>query len=148
MYRLNSLNNILKCQAKYDVPNLIFSSSCSVYGNVSELPITENSSLSKTESPYGYTKQVGERIISDYINSQQGKKAISLRYFNPVGAHISGLNGEIQPKPNNLLPYITQAAIGKVDGFSVYGDDYDTRDGSCVRDYIHVSDIGEAHVLK
>ena len=111
------------------------------------MPVTENSKLNKAESPYAYTKQLGERVIEDFINSQSSKKAISLRYFNPVGAHLSGLNGEIQPKPSNLLPYITQSAIGKIGGFSVYGNDYPTRDGSCSRDYIHVSDIAEAHVL-
>jgi UDP-glucose 4-epimerase len=144
---LGGLANVLKLQTQCKIANFIFSSSCSVYGNITELPVTEESKLNVAESPYAYTKQVGERIISDYINSQSDKKAISLRYFNPVGAHVSGLNGEIQPKPNNLLPYITHAAIGKVDSFSVYGDDYPTRDGSCVRDYIHVSDIAEAHVL-
>jgi UDP-glucose 4-epimerase len=144
---LGGLANILKVQTACNIPYFIFSSSCSVYGNITELPVTESSKLNEPESPYAYTKQVGERIISDYIKSQEDKKAISLRYFNPVGAHISGLNGEIQPKPNNLLPYITQSAIGKVDSFTVYGNDYSTRDGSCIRDYIHVSDIAEAHVL-
>ncbi len=144
---LGGLANVLKMQTACNIPNFIFSSSCSVYGNITQLPVTEDSDLNLAESPYAYTKQAGERMISDYIKSQADKKAMSLRYFNPVGAHSSGLNGEIQPKPNNLLPYITQAAIGKVDSFTVYGDNYPTRDGSCIRDYIHVSDIAEAHVL-
>ena len=144
---VGGLVNVLKAQVACQIPNFIFSSSCSVYGNITELPVTEDSELGKAESPYAYTKQLGERMIEDFIKSQATKKAISLRYFNPVGAHLTGLNGEVQPKPNNLLPYITQTAIGKIDGFTVYGSDYPTRDGSCIRDYIHVSDIAEAHVL-
>ena len=145
---INSLNNILKCQAKFNVPSLIFSSSCSVYGNVEELPVTENSKLSKAESPYAYTKQIGEVMVDDFIKVNEGLKAISLRYFNPVGAHLSGLNGELSnTKPNNLVPFITQTAIGKLDCLTVFGDNYDTKDGTCVRDYIHVSDIANAHIL-
>lgn len=145
---LNSLNNILKCQAKYAIPNLIFSSSCSVYGNVSELPVTEISKLSKPESPYGYTKQIGEVMVDDFVKANESLKAISLRYFNPVGAHVSGLNGELSStRPNNLVPFITQTAIGKLKKLTVFGSDYDTKDGTCVRDYIHVSDIANAHVL-
>ena len=112
-----------------------------------QLPVTENSPLNVAESPYAYTKQIGERIIEDFIKSEDSLKAVSLRYFNPVGAHVSGLNGEIQPVPNNLVPFITQTAIGKRTAFSVYGNDYETRDGTCIRDYIHVSDIAHAHVL-
>lgn len=144
---LGGLVNILKIQKEQRIPNFIFSSSCSVYGNITELPVTENSKLNFPESPYAYTKQVGENIISDFIKANQHLKAISLRYFNPVGAHNSGLNGEIQPQANNLLPYITQTAIGRLKEFQVYGSDYTTKDGSCVRDYIHVSDIAHAHVL-
>lgn len=144
---VGGLANILKVQTECHIPNFIFSSSCSVYGNITELPVTENSKLNVAESPYAYTKQIGERIITDYTNSQEGKKAISLRYFNPVGAHPSGLNGEIQPQPNNLVPFITQTAIGKIKSLTVYGNDYATKDGTCVRDYIHVSDIANAHVL-
>lgn len=144
---IGGLTNILKVQKECNIPYFIFSSSCSVYGNISELPVTENTFLSKAESPYAYTKQIGERIIADFIHAEKNKKAISLRYFNPVGAHVTGLNGEIQPKANNLLPFITQAAIGRIEGFQVYGNDYQTRDGSCIRDYIHVSDIARAHVL-
>ena len=144
---VGGLVNVLKAQKKFNIPYFIFSSSCSVYGNIDELPVTEKTKLNKAESPYAYTKQIGEKIISDFIHSQQHKKAISLRYFNPVGAHVSGLNGEIQPKPNNLLPFITQAAIGRINELEVYGNNYETRDGSCIRDYIHVSDIAHAHVL-
>ncbi len=145
---INSLNNILKCQTKFNIPSLIFSSSCSVYGNVEELPVTENSKLSKSESPYAYTKQIGEVMVDDFIKVNQGLKAISLRYFNPVGSHISGLNGELSStKPNNLVPFITQTAIGKLDCLTVFGNDYATKDGTCIRDYIHVSDIANAHVL-
>ncbi|MGB0882871.1 MAG: UDP-glucose 4-epimerase GalE [Vicingaceae bacterium] len=144
---INGLNNILKCQKKYNVPNLIFSSSCSVYGNVEELPVTEDSKLSKPESPYAYTKQIGEVMVEDFIKANNNLKAISLRYFNPVGAHITGLNGELSnTKPNNLVPFITQTAIGKLEQLTVFGSDYDTKDGTCIRDYIHVSDIANAHV--
>ncbi len=140
------LINILTLQKEFNIPNLIFSSSCSVYGNIDELPVTENTRLNKAESPYAYTKQVGERIIEDFICTNKKIKAISLRYFNPVGAHISGLNGEIQPVPNNLIPYVTQTAIGKINQLIIYGNNYNTKDGTCVRDYIHVSDIASAHV--
>ena len=145
---LNSLNNILKCQAKFKVPSLIFSSSCSVYGNVEELPVTEESPMSKAESPYAYTKQIGEVMVSDAMKINKDLKAISLRYFNPVGSHSTGLNGELSStRPNNLVPFITQTAIGKLDLLTVFGEDYETRDGTCIRDYIHVSDIANAHVL-
>jgi UDP-glucose 4-epimerase len=144
---INSLVNILEACAQFNVPNFIFSSSCSVYGNVSELPVVETTPLSPAESPYAHTKKIGEEIIQHMI-AISGVKAISLRYFNPVGADVTGLNGE-NPinKPSNLLPVITQAAAGLLDGFKVFGTDYKTRDGSCVRDYIHVTDIAEAHIL-
>jgi len=145
---LNSLINILKCQKKYIIPNLIFSSSCSVYGNLDELPVTENNPLNKPESPYAYTKQIGEKIVDDFIKTNPSLKAISLRYFNPVGAHNSGLNGEVPiSSPNNLVPYITQTAIGKLEQLTVFGGDYATKDGTCIRDYVHVCDIASAHVL-
>jgi len=144
---LNSLINILRCQKDFDIPNIIFSSSCSVYGNIKELPVTENSLVAKAESPYANTKQIGEDVITDFVNANQGVKSILLRYFNPVGADMSGLNGEIQIQPNNLIPFVTQTAIGKNDCLSVYGNDYNTKDGTCVRDYIHVSDIATAHIL-
>jgi len=144
---LNSLINILKCQTKYNIPNLIFSSSCSVYGNLDELPVTENTPLNKPESPYAYTKQIGEKIVDDFIKINTTLKAISLRYFNPVGSHKSGLNGEVPiARPNNLVPYITQTAIGKLEQLTVFGGDYTTSDGTCIRDYVHVCDIASAHV--
>ena len=144
---LNSLINILKCQAKFSISNLIFSSSCSVYGNLDELPVTENTPLNQPESPYAYTKQIGEKIVDDFIKVNTHLKAISLRYFNPVGAHKSGLNGELPlSRPNNLVPYITQTAIGKLEQLTVFGGDYPTNDGTCIRDYVHVCDIATAHV--
>jgi UDP-glucose 4-epimerase len=142
-----SLINLLQCCQKYAVNNFIFSSSCSVYGNVSQLPVHENTPLQKPESPYAYTKQIGEMMLQDFVKTNE-IKAIALRYFNPVGAHISGLNGE-DPinKPTNLLPLITRTAAKLQDSFTVFGQDYATRDGSCVRDYVHVSDIAVAHIL-
>lgn len=144
---INSLINLLKVCKDYKVNNFIFSSSCSVYGNTKELPVTENTPFEKAESPYAHTKQIGEGIMESFCAANPAFKAISLRYFNPAGAHISGLNGELPiGKPGNLVPAITQCAIGKFDAITVFGTDYDTRDGSCIRDYIHVSDIAEAHV--
>jgi UDP-glucose 4-epimerase len=126
---------------------LIFSSSCSVYGNINQLPVNENTPFNKAESPYAYTKQIGESILNDYAKTFPSLKTISLRYFNPVGAHISGLIGEypIHP-PTSLIPVITQTAIGKIEKMLVHGEDYSTRDGSCIRDYIHVTDIAKAHI--
>lgn len=145
---INSLINILSCQKEFNIPNLIFSSSCSVYGNTTELPVTEETHLERAESPYAYTKQIGEKIVDDFIMANDNYKAISLRYFNPVGAHKSGLNGELPlSTPNNLVPYITQTAIGKLKQLTIFGGDYPTADGTCIRDYIHVSDIALAHVL-
>lgn len=144
---LGSLVNILKyCRAK-EIHNFIFSSSCSVYGNVDKLPVTEATSFAKAESPYAQTKQMGEEIVTDFIKSAASFKAVLLRYFNPVGAHTSALNGELSnSKPDNLVPYITLTAAGLLPKLTVFGGDYDTRDGSCIRDYIHVSDIADAHV--
>ena len=143
---LNSLLNVLKCCEKYNVHHFIFSSSCSVYGNVEKLPVNEQTPLSIAESPYAYTKQVGEVILKD-VTKVSPIKGIALRYFNPVGAHKTGLNGE-NPinRPSNLVPVITQTAAGIIKEMSVFGYDYDTRDGSCIRDYIHVTDIAEAHI--
>ncbi len=144
---INSLLNTLECCKKYNVPNFIFSSSCSVYGNINQLPVKETTPIGKAESPYAYTKQVGEEILKDYTAADSKLKIIALRYFNPVGAHMSGLIGEFPiNKPSNLVPVITQTAIGKIKQMTVFGKDYDTRDGSCVRDYIHVTDIAIAHV--
>ena len=144
---LFSLINILKCAKEFNIPNFVFSSSCTVYGNPDEIPVTESSSVKKAESPYGATKQMGEVMIEDFTKAENCN-AILLRYFNPVGAHPSNLIGELPlGKPQNLVPAITQYAIGKINEMTVYGDDYPTRDGSCVRDYIHVSDIAHAHTL-
>ena len=143
---IGSLENILKCIESEDVGGLVFSSSCTVYGQPDILPVTENSPLKKAESPYAETKQICEKIIKEFATINN-KPSISLRYFNPVGAHESGLIGEL-PRgiPDNLVPYITQTAIGKRDKLKVFGDDYNTKDGTPVRDYIHVVDLAEAHV--
>jgi UDP-glucose 4-epimerase len=144
---INSLINILKFGAEAHLRNLIFSSSCSVYGNIRSLPVNENTPFEKPESPYAFTKVVGENLVRDFVRSRNNFKAVTLRYFNPVGAHHSGMIGEHpNQRPNNLVPVITQTAIGKLKDFSVFGNDYPTRDGTCIRDYIHVSDIAEAHV--
>lgn len=144
---IGSLVNILKCAEEFKVPHFVFSSSCTVYGNPDSIPVTEATPQKPAESPYGATKQMGEVIVSDTVKSSQ-LQAILLRYFNPVGAHPSILLGEIPlGRPANLVPAITQTAIGKLPTMQVFGDDYDTRDGSCVRDYIHVSDIAHAHTL-
>ncbi len=144
---LGSLVNILKICKKLNISNFIFSSSCSVYGNVDVLPVTEETPFAVAESPYAQTKQMGEEIVSNFTKSEPDFKSVLLRYFNPVGAHTSGLNGEYpRGRPDNLVPYITQTAAGILQKLTVFGGDYDTRDGSCVRDYIHVSDIADAHV--
>lgn len=142
---LYSLINILKLCKEFNVEHFVFSSSCSVYGNPDQLPVTEKTPIKTAESPYAATKQMGEIILRDV--SLQGKmKSLALRYFNPVGAHPTAIIGEQSPdKPNNLLPIITQTAAGITEGMKVWGDDYHTRDGSCIRDYIHVMDIANAH---
>ncbi len=142
------LINLLKCVQEFDIPYFVFSSSCTVYGNPDSIPVTELSPTKKAESPYGATKQMGEEILRDFTKIDGIRSAILLRYFNPVGAHPSGLIGEVPVgKPQNLVPAITQTAIGKLPKMLVHGNDYPTRDGSCVRDYIHVSDIANAHTL-
>jgi UDP-glucose 4-epimerase len=144
---INSLINVLRCCNDFSIYNFVFSSSCTVYGNPDEVPVTEESPIKKAESPYGYTKQVGEQIIEHAIYGNK-MQAILLRYFNPVGAHPSIEIGELPiGKPANLVPAITQTAIGKLPQMQVFGNDYPTRDGSCIRDYIHVSDIAHAHTL-
>ena len=144
---LNSLLNLLDCCTIFQVNNFIFSSSCSVYGNPESLPVTENTPFGKAESPYAHTKQIGEEILNSYSKSNPHFKHLSLRYFNPAGADESFLIGEkITERPNNLIPIFTQTAAGIRESFTVFGKDYDTIDGSCIRDYIHVSDIAEAHV--
>ncbi len=149
-YRNNLVShmNLLDAMKKYGIPDFVFSSSCTVYGQPEKLPVTENTPLQPAASPYGNTKQVGEAIIRDTTFSDNRIKAISLRYFNPIGAHPSGLIGE-QPRgvPENLVPFITQTAIGLRDELKVFGDDYDTPDGSCIRDYLHVVDLAKAHVV-
>ena len=144
----NSLSNILACCKEFNIPNLIFSSSCSVYGNVAKenLPVSEDTLLNKAESPYANTKQMGEEIIQHYSKTAS-TQTIALRYFNPVGAHPSGLIGELPAKRvNNLVPIITQATAKLRDKLTIFGGDWNTRDGSCIRDYIHVCDIANAHV--
>jgi len=138
--------NILEAMHKFNVENLIFSSSCSVYGNAEELPVTEDTPLQRAESPYARTKQMCEHIIRDTLNQHKQLNATLLRYFNPAGAHESALIGEAPiNKATSLVPVITETAIGKRDSMTVFGDDYDTRDGSCIRDYIHVMDLADAH---
>lgn len=147
-YRNNigSLVNLLDLMQEYNVSNIVFSSSCTVYGEPNHLPVTENSPIQPANSPYGNTKQIGEEILRDTINSS-AIKAIALRYFNPIGAHPSGEIGELPiGTPNNLVPFITQTAAGLRDKLTVFGDTYNTIDGSCIRDYIHVVDLAKAHI--
>ena len=142
-----SLVVLLEAMKSHKVHNLVFSSSCTVYGQPDELPVRENTPRKNAESPYGNTKKICEDILRDYIVSGAETKIISLRYFNPVGAHASGLIGELPlGVPNNLVPFITQTAAGIREKLTVFGDDYETPDGSCVRDYIHVMDLADAHV--
>ena len=143
---LNSLLNILQCMKDFEVPDLIFSSSCSVYGNAKELPVTEKTPLQPVESPYARTKVMGEEIIRDVTHAFPELHSILLRYFNPAGAHESACIGESPVnQASNLVPVITETAIGKRLEMTVFGDDYPTRDGSCIRDYIHVMDLANAH---
>lgn len=143
---LTSLTNLLQLAKEFHVKNFVFSSSCSVYGNATELPVTENTPLQKAESPYAHTKQIGEEIICAVAKSNAQSNFILLRYFNPVGAHESSLIGENPTVVvTAVVPRITGFAIGKFNAFSVFGNDYPTRDGTCVRDYIHVMDIANAH---
>jgi UDP-glucose 4-epimerase len=149
-YRNNllSLVNLLGAMKQNGLQNLVFSSSCTVYGQPEKLPVTEDAPLQPATSPYGNTKQVGETIIRDTTFSDKNIKAISLRYFNPIGAHPSALIGELpRGVPENLVPYITQTAYGLRDELKVFGHDYNTPDGSCVRDYLHVVDLAKAHVV-
>ena len=149
-YRNNlvSLINILELMSKHNVPAIIFSSSCTVYGQPDKLPVTESAPIKKAESPYGNTKQINEEIICDTVKSGVDVRAILLRYFNPIGAHPSALIGELPSGvPQNLVLYLTQTAIGIREKLSVFGDDYHTPDGSCIRDYIYVVDLAKAHVV-
>jgi len=148
-YRNNILStiNLLEMMKKYRVKYMVFSSSCTVYGQPDTLPVTEDSPLQPATSPYGNTKKICEDIIRDTTVAFNEIKAISLRYFNPIGAHPSALIGELpRGVPENLVPFITQTAIGLRDELKVFGNDYDTPDGSCIRDYLHVSDLARAHV--
>lgn len=145
---LGSLMNLLEMMPRFGIPALVFSSSCTVYGQPDRLPVTEDSPVKEAASPYGYTKQVGEVIIRDTMSAVSSLKAISLRYFNPIGAHPSALIGELpRGVPENLVPFLTQTAFGLRDELKVFGNDYDTPDGSCIRDYLHVVDLAKAHVV-
>jgi UDP-glucose 4-epimerase len=145
---ITSLVNILQCVAHFNIPHFVFSSSCTVYGSPDTVCVTEKTPQKPSPSPYGATKQMGERIIEDFVASQKNISTILLRYFNPVGAHETTHIGELPiGKPMNLVPAITQTAIGKLPQLFVHGNDYNTRDGSCIRDYIHVCDIAHAHTL-
>ena len=149
-YRNNlvSLINILELMPKHNVKGIIFSSSCTVYGQPDILPVTEAAPIKKAESPYGNTKQINEEIIRDTVASGSPIHAVMLRYFNPIGAHPSALIGELpNGVPQNLIPYLTQTAVGIREKLSVFGDDYDTPDGSCIRDFIYVVDLAKAHVI-
>lgn len=139
--------NILEMMKTHKVPNLVFSSSCTVYGQPESLPVTEDSPVVKAESPYGHTKQVNEEMIAQYTRIVSGMQSIILRYFNPIGAHPSGLIGELPlGKPENLVPFATQTAAGLRENLTIFGEDYNTPDGTCIRDYIHVVDLARAHV--
>lgn len=149
-YRNNvvSLINLMECQIKYGVSNIVFSSSCTVYGQPDILPVTENTPRKDAESPYGNTKRVNEDILHDTIAANPKIKGIALRYFNPVGAHPSGMIGELPLGiPANLIPFVTQTAAGLRSELKVFGNDYETIDGSAVRDYINVVDLAKAHVI-
>ena len=143
---ISTLVYLLKSMAEHKVLHIIFSSSCTVYGQADELPITENAPVKKAESPYGNTKQIGEEILQD-TTKVTDLNAIALRYFNPIGAHESALIGELPiGVPQNLIPFVTQTASGIREELSVFGDDYPTKDGTAVRDYIHVVDLAKAHI--
>lgn len=145
---LISLIYLLECMQAHQIRDIVFSSSCTVYGQPEQLPVVESTPIQKAWSPYGNTKQICEEILEDTTQSDENIKAIALRYFNPIGAHDSGLIGELPlGVPNNLVPFITQTALGLRDELKVFGFDYDTPDGTCVRDYIHVVDLAKAHVI-
>ena len=140
--------NLLECQIKFDVPNIVFSSSCTVYGQPEVLPVTEQTPRKDAESPYGNTKRVNEDILRDTIHAHPQLSGIALRYFNPIGAHPSALIGELPlGVPQNLVPFITQSAAGIRGELKVFGNDYNTPDGSAIRDYINVVDLAKAHVV-
>ena len=151
MYYENNINTlvyVLQELIKLEQSNFIFSSSCTVYGQADELPISENAPIKPAESPYGNTKQIGEEIIKDTCKVTPKLNAIALRYFNPIGAHPTAKIGELPiGVPQNLVPFITQTGVGIREQLSVFGDDYPTPDGTCIRDYIHVVDVAKAHVV-
>ncbi|WP_372752370.1 UDP-glucose 4-epimerase GalE [Labilibaculum sp.] len=145
---LNSLMNILEAMKEFSIPNLVFSSSCTVYGQPDKLPVTEATPRKEAESPYGNTKTICEDIIRDTAKANAQLKMIALRYFNPIGAHPSAKIGELPlGVPNNLIPFLTQTVAGMRPELSVFGNDYNTADGSCIRDYINVVDLAKAHVV-
>jgi len=144
---VGSLLTLLELQRHYGIPYFVFSSSCTVYGVPDEMPVTESSPVKKAQSPYGYTKQVGEQVLFDLQSASKPLRSVILRYFNPIGAHSSGLIGELPlGEPENLVPYITQTAVGLRKELTIFGKDYETPDGTAIRDYIHVMDLAEAHV--
>ncbi len=145
---LLSLIHVLENMIKFEINHFVFSSSCTVYGNPDKLPVKETSPIKEAFSPYGNTKQISEEIIRDTVKVNPQMHSILLRYFNPIGAHPSGLIGELPMGiPNNLVPYITQTAAGVREKLHIFGDDYDTPDGTCIRDFIHVVDLARAHIV-
>ncbi len=145
---MESLINVMRCIEEFKIRHFVFSSSCTVYGNPDQIPVTEETPRKNAESPYGLTKQMGEQMIEAFAAANKVTSSVLLRYFNPAGAHPSALIGELPiGRPQNLTPVITQTAIGKIPELVVYGTDYPTRDGSCIRDYIHVCDLAHAHTL-
>ncbi len=148
LYYHNNLTGMINLLRFVSASKFIFSSSCTVYGTPDTLPITELAPIKSAISPYGNTKQIGEEILRDVVKAEQNFSAIALRYFNPIGAHQSALIGELPlGVPQNLVPFITQTAAGLRSAIQVYGNDYETADGTCIRDYIHVMDLAEAHVV-
>jgi len=144
---IHSLVTLLETMGEFGVKDIVFSSSCTVYGQPETLPVTELTPIKKAESPYGNTKQISEEILIDTVHSGSAIRVVSLRYFNPIGAHPSAHIGELpNGLPNNLVPFVTQTAIGKREKLSVFGNDYNTPDGTCVRDFIHVVDLADAHI--
>lgn len=144
---IGSTANLLRVMEAHGVASLVFSSSCTVYGEPDAIPVDENAPIKVAESPYGYTKQACERLITDVAHARPEMAVALLRYFNPIGAHPSAAIGELPlGRPNNLIPFLTQATAGKREPLTVFGNDYDTPDGTCIRDYIHVVDLAQAHV--
>lgn len=144
---LVSLLEVQRAMQKHQIPHLVFSSSCTVYGTPKQLPVNEKAPLQDAESPYGWTKRMGEQMLKDAVAANKGLKVCLLRYFNPIGAQPGGRIGELaKGVPNNLVPFITQTAIGLRQELKVFGNDYSTPDGTCIRDYIHVCDLADAHV--